>query len=109
MVSHDLQQRGAAEAGDVTFAVEQRMGSAVMLLQVVRKWPGGQGVLSGYELFTLTLIWTLLLPHRGILHVTFVKKSHRKSTLLLFCSALSGVLSIFLVTVMSPKMTCGRC
>ena len=34
------------------FAVEQRMGSAVMLLQEVRNWPGGQGVLSGYELYT---------------------------------------------------------
>ena len=52
MVSHNLQQRGAAEAGDVKFAVEQRMGSAVMLLQEVRNWPGGQGVLSGYELYT---------------------------------------------------------
>ena len=48
MVSHNLQQRGAAEAGDVKFAVEQRMGSAVMLLQEV----GSQGVLSGYELYT---------------------------------------------------------
>ena len=26
LVSHNLQQRGAAEAGDVKFAVEQRMG-----------------------------------------------------------------------------------
>ena len=33
------QQRGAAEAGDVKFAVEQRMGAAVMLLQEVRNWP----------------------------------------------------------------------
>ena len=33
MVSHNLQQRGAAEAGDVKLAVEQRMGAAVMLLQ----------------------------------------------------------------------------
>ena len=41
------QQRGAAEAGDVKFAVEQRKGTAVMLLQEVRNWPGGQGVLSG--------------------------------------------------------------
>ena len=41
MVSHDLQQRGAAEAGDVKFAVEQRMGSAVMLLQEVRHLAGG--------------------------------------------------------------------
>ena len=52
MVSHNLQQRGAAEAGDVKFAVEQRMGTAVMLLQEVRNWPGGQGVLTGYELYT---------------------------------------------------------
>ena len=52
MVSHNLQQRGAAEAGGVKFAVEQRMGAAVMLLQEVRNWPGGQGVLSGYELYT---------------------------------------------------------
>ena len=28
--------------------------------------------------FTQTLIWTLLLPLRGILHETFVKKSYRK-------------------------------
>ena len=47
MVSHNLQQRAAAEAGDVKFAVEQRMGAAVMLLQEVRNWPGGQSVLSG--------------------------------------------------------------
>ena len=52
MVSHNLQQRGAADAVDVKFAVEQRMGAAVMLLQEVRTWPGGQGVLSGYELYT---------------------------------------------------------
>ena len=30
MVSHNFQQRGAAEAGDVKFAVEQRMGAAVI-------------------------------------------------------------------------------
>ena len=52
MVSHNLQQRGAPEAGDVKFAVEQRMGAAVMLLQEMRNWPDGQGVLSGYELYT---------------------------------------------------------
>ena len=33
----------------------------------------------------------------GILHVTFVKKSYRKGTLLSFCWALSGVRFIFLV------------
>ena len=52
MVSHNLQHRGVAEAGDVKFAVEQRMETAVMLLQEVRNWPGGQGVLTGYELYT---------------------------------------------------------
>ena len=34
------------------FAVEQRMGTAVMLLQEVRNWQGGQRVLPGYELYT---------------------------------------------------------
>ena len=34
------------------FAVEQRMGIAIMLLQEVRNWQGGQGVLPGYELYT---------------------------------------------------------
>ena len=52
IVSHNLQQRRGAEAGDVKFAVEQRMGAAVMLLQEVRNWPGGQGVLFGYGLYT---------------------------------------------------------
>ena len=32
--------------------LEKRIGAAVMLLQEVRNWPGGQGVLSGYELYT---------------------------------------------------------
>ena len=50
VVSHNLRQRGAAEAGDVKFAVEQRMENAVMLLQAVRNWQGDQGVLPGYEL-----------------------------------------------------------
>ena len=52
MVSHNLQQPGAAEAGDVKFAVEKRMGSTVMLQQEVRNWPGCQNVLSGHELDT---------------------------------------------------------
>ena len=51
-MSHNLQQRGVDGAGDVKFAVEQRMGIALMLLQEVRNWQGGQGVLSGYELYT---------------------------------------------------------
>ena len=50
-VTHNLEQRGPAEAGDVKFAVEQRMGSAMMLLHEVRNWPGGQNVLLGYELY----------------------------------------------------------
>ena len=73
MVSHNLQQRGAAETGDVKFAVEQRMGSAVMLLQEVRNWPGAKACCLATN-FTQTLSWTLLLPYRGILRVTFVKK-----------------------------------
>ena len=90
------------------FAVEQRMGSAVMPLQEVRIWPESQGVLSGYEL--CTDIWTLLLPNRGILHVSFVKKSYRKKVhFCCFVRHCLGGLSIFLVTVMSPKMICGRC
>ena len=40
VVSHNLRQRGAAEAGEVKFAVEQRMETAVMLLQEVRNWHG---------------------------------------------------------------------
>ena len=51
-MSHNLRQRGVDGAGEVTFAVEQRMGTAVMLLQEVRNWQGGQGVLPGYELYT---------------------------------------------------------
>ena len=43
---------GVDGAGDVKFAVEQRMGTAVMLLQEVRNWQGGQGVLPSYELYT---------------------------------------------------------
>ena len=106
MVSHNLQQQGAAEAGDVKFAVEQRMGSAVMLLQEVRNWPGGQGVLSGYEFYTDIDLDTAVA--KPILHVTFVKKSYQKGTPLSFSLALSGVRFIFLVTVMFPKMTCSR-
>ena len=51
-VTQNHQQREVAEAGDVKFAVEQRMGSAVILLQEVRNWPGGQNALSSYELYT---------------------------------------------------------
>ena len=79
------------------------METAVMLLQEVRNWAGRQGVLTRFE-----LIWTLLLPYRGTLHVTFWKKSYRKGKLLSFCLALSGVRFIFLVMGTFLKMTCGR-
>ena len=54
VVSHNLQQRGAAEAGDVKFSVEQRMEAALMLLQEVRNWTGAKACLSGYEFYTDT-------------------------------------------------------
>ena len=59
-VTHNLQQRGLAEAGDVRFAVAQRLGSAVMLLQELRSWPGSQNVLLGYELFTDVVVDTAI-------------------------------------------------
>ena len=84
------------------FAVEQRTGSAVMLLQEVRNWPGGHGVLSGYEFHTdIELDTAVAIPRDFASDVT---KSYRKSTFLSFCMALSGVQSIFLVMGMSPKM-----
>ena len=52
MTSQNLRQRGVDGAGDVKFAVEHRMGTSIMLLQEVRNWHGGQGVLPGYELYT---------------------------------------------------------
>ena len=108
MVSHNLQQRGAAEAGDVRFAFEQRMGAAVMLLQEVRNWPGGQGVLTGYELYTdIDLDTVVAIPRDFACDVR--EKSCRKGTLLSSCLELSGVRFIFLVMVMFLKMTCGRC
>ena len=79
-----------------------------MLLQEVRNWPGGQGVLSGYELYTDIELDTAVAIPRDFA-CAFVKKSYRKSTLLSFCLVLSGFRSIFLVTVMFPKMICGRC
>ena len=108
VVSHNLKQRGAAEEGDVKFAVEQRMGSAVMLLQEVRIWPGDQGVLSGYELYTDMDLDTAVAMPRDFAYDVRDKVQSKKYTLVV-CSALSGVQSIFLVTVMSPKMICGRC
>ena len=78
MVSHNLQQRGAAEAGDVKFAVEHRMGTAVMLLQEVRNWPEDQGVLFGYALYTdLVLDTAVAIPRDFACDVR--EKSYRKS------------------------------
>ena len=109
MAPHNLQQRGAAETGDVKCAVEQRMGVAVMLLQEVRNWPGDQGVLSGYELYTDINLDTAGAIPRDFACDVREKKSYRKGTLLSFCFALSGVRFIFLVMGMFLKMTCGRC
>ena len=53
------------------FAVEQRMGSAVMLLHEVRNWANLRCRATN---FTLMLGWTQLLPYRGNLHVMFEKK-----------------------------------
>ena len=84
MVSHNLQQRGAAEASDVKFAVEQRMGAAVMLLQEVRNWPGGQGVLCGYELYTDIDLDNAVAIRRGFA-CDVPESPLEKDTLLSFC------------------------
>ena len=79
MVSHNLQQRGVAEAGDVKFAVEQRMGVAVMFLQEVRDWPGGQGVSSGCEFHTdIDLDTAVAIPRDFVCNVreSFIAKVH---------------------------------
>ena len=89
------------------FAVEQRMAAAVMLLQEVRNWPGGQGVLSGYELYTDIDLDTAAIPWDFACDVREKVLSKRYTFVVLF--ALSGVRFIFLVTVMFLKMTCGRC
>ena len=74
-----------------------------MPLQEVPNWPGrGQNVLSGHELHTDVGLDTAVAIPREF-------ASYRKGTLLLCRFVLSGVLSIFLVTVMSLKMICGRC
>ena len=68
-MTRNLQQRGVAEAGDVKFAIEQRMGSAVPLLQEVRNCPGeerGQNTLSGYELYTNVGLDTAVAHSGGI-------------------------------------------
>ena len=87
MVSHDFQHRGSAEAGNVKFSIEQCMGSAVMQLQEVRNWAGergGQGVLTGYELYTDIDLDTAGCHTAGY---SARENSHRKSTLVSFCLA----------------------
>ena len=108
VVSHNLQQRGAAEAGDVKFAVEQRMGTAVMLLQEVRNWSGCQGVLLGYELYTdIDLDTAVAIPRDLACDVREKVLSKRYTFVVLFGTVWGSVhlpcLGMFL------KMTCGRC
>ena len=92
VVSHNLQQRGAAEAGDVKFAVEQRMGTAVMLLQEVRNWPGGQGVLTGYELDTdIELDTAVAIPRDFACDVREKVLSKRYTFVVLFGTVLGSV------------------
>ena len=79
-----------------------------MLLQEVRNWPGGQGVLSGYEVCTdIDLDTAVAIPRDFACDVR--EKVLSKNTLLLFCLALSGVRFICLVMEMFLKMTCCRC
>ena len=87
--THNLQQRGLAEAGDVRFAVEQRLDSAVMLVQEVRSWPGSQNVLLGSELFTdVGLDPAVAIPREFACDV-------REKVLNRFASCVSGYLSRF--------------
>ena len=90
MVSHNLKQRGAAEVGDVKFAVEQRMGSAVMLLQEVRIWPGDQGVLSGYELYTDMDLDTAVAMPRDFAYDVRHKVQSKKYTLVVLFGTVWG-------------------
>ena len=107
MVSQNLQQRGAAEAGDVKFAVVQRMVSAVMLLQEVRNWPG-QGVLSVYELYTdIDLDTAVAIPRDFACDVREKVLSKRYTFLVLFGTVWGSVNIPCHGDV--PKMTCGRC
>ena len=65
-------------------------------------------MLSGYGLHTdIDLDTAVAIPRDFACDVR--EKVLSKSVLLSFCLAQSGALSIFLVTVMSLKMTCGRC
>ena len=85
------------------FSVEQRMRTAEMLLQEVRNWQGGQGVLPGFELYTdLDFDTAVAIPRDYECDVRECVFS--KSTRLLSCLVPSGVLFIFLVTVMPLLM-----
>ena len=108
-VTRDLHQQGVAEAGDVRFAVAQRLGSAIMLLQEVRSWLGRQNALLGYELFTdVELDTTVATPREFACDVRdffFWKGTLSSCNLVPF-----GVLSIFFATtVLLHRMICGRC
>ena len=109
MVSHNLQQRGAAEARDVKFAVEQRMGSAVMLLQEVRNWSGCQNVLSCYELYTGIDLDTAVAIPRDFAGDVREKVLSKKIHFCCYVRHCLGFCQFFLVTVMSPKVICRRC
>ena len=84
------------------------MGTAIMLLQEVRNWQGGQGVLPGYELYSDLAVDTVVAIPR-IVHVLYVSVSFRKSTRLLSCLVPSGVLFIFPAMVMPLCMINVRC
>ena len=90
MVSRNLEQRGAAQAGDVKLAVEQRMGSAVMSLQELGNWPGGQGVLSGYEFYTDIDLDTAVAIPRDFACDVREKVLQKKYTLVVFFGTVWG-------------------
>ena len=99
----------AAGAEMLGIAVEQSMGSAVMLPQEKRNWPGGrrgQSVLSGYELHTdIDPDTAVAIPRDFACDVS--EKVYQTYTFVVMFCAVWG--SGFVVTVMSPKMICGRC
>ena len=77
-----------------------------MLLQEMRNWLGAKRVV--YELYTVIVLDTAVaMPRVFACDVRENVLSYRNSTFWLLCSSLSGVLSIFLVTVRSPKIYLG--
>ena len=103
MTSQNLRQRGVDGAGDLKFAVEQRIGTAIMLLQEVRNWQGGQGVLPGYELYTdLDVDSAVSIPRDYACDVRecVLKKNY---TFVVMFGTIWG--SVHLITVMSLSMT----